>query len=697
MTDRALLAARLSGAVWGHLVGDAVGVPYEFRSPDEIGSVEFGAKGTHSQPPGTWSDDGALMLALLDSLLTTGFDPEDQARRALNWYRHGAYTPDGDGHFDIGNTTRQALQALEGAAPAEEAGPTNEQSGGNGSLMRILPLALVERDLSDEELIEHAHRASRVTHGHERPQVACALYSLVVRRLLAGNGGRKGALADALRTLRATYEGAPDGSAHVEGLDHLESWSERGGRGRVWDSFWSAWDAFAAAGSYAEVIERAIRYGNDTDTTAAIAGGLAGIRWGVDGIPSDWLGQMRGREVCAPLIDGLLGTAGWRTSTANPIRVDWVDLAAAPRLQGWSGRLGMTFLPGKQRDGWSGLHWRDLEADGVRLRGAHAVDVLLLLVEDEELSTARVPHITDVLGNIGLEVVRHPITDMGVPEDRDALRRVLDDVLSRIRDGKSVVVACRGGLGRTGTVVGCLLRDGGLDGDDAIRITRAARRKTIENRRQEAFVRAWDWPDRTPRAASGYEDMLATFESAGLPEPPIPTRFRSQLRRIEEWCWATRQIDPIEMYMFHYPAEVLSGDVEDYVAVSHAGHGANSYGISLHLVDGPVAVFVQTLWGGVYTDNDAQAKGLDAQFRKVRALIETVEAVADGVPSRPDRLVVGHSDFRLAAYCGMVAGPLSDEQTRDWFEESRIEDLDPLSVAVGWLRALNNANSDAAP
>lgn len=81
------LATRLVGGVWGHLVGDAVGVPYEFRSAAEIaadGPVRFGASGSHGQPPGTWSDDGALMLALLDSLLAPGgFDVEDQGRRSV--------------------------------------------------------------------------------------------------------------------------------------------------------------------------------------------------------------------------------------------------------------------------------------------------------------------------------------------------------------------------------------------------------------------------------------------------------------------------------------------------------------------------------------------------------------------------------------------------------------------------------------
>src|SRR5687768_2017339 len=98
-------ASRLAGAVWGHLVGDAIGVPYEFRDPADIGEVAFGATGTHGQPPGTWSDDGALMLATLDGLLQPGrLDPDAIAQRYLAWYRDGAYTPDGDGRFDIGRT-----------------------------------------------------------------------------------------------------------------------------------------------------------------------------------------------------------------------------------------------------------------------------------------------------------------------------------------------------------------------------------------------------------------------------------------------------------------------------------------------------------------------------------------------------------------------------------------------------------------
>src|SRR6187397_2722096 len=146
------IAERLAGAVWGHLVGDACGVPYEFRAGGTISDVHFGVAGTHGQPPSTWSDDGALMLALLDSLLRDRaageplFDTRDQASRAVAWADNGAYTPDGDGAFDIGGATSAALARIRAGTSAEQAGGTGERDQGNGSLMRILPIALVDRD-----------------------------------------------------------------------------------------------------------------------------------------------------------------------------------------------------------------------------------------------------------------------------------------------------------------------------------------------------------------------------------------------------------------------------------------------------------------------------------------------------------------------------------------------------------------------
>ena len=505
------IADRLAGAVWGHLVGDAVGVPYEFKDASAITGVHFGMSGTHGQPPGTWSDDGAMMLALLDSLLRdraddeAEFDPEDQGKRFLAWADDGAYTPDGDGRFDIGNATSSALARLRRGTPAEQAGGTGERDLGNGSLMRILPIALVDRVSSNETLIERAHRASAVTHGRVVAQVACALYLLIARYLLLG-ASREGAFLRARGVLDAGYEGD-----RRRALEEVEAWKGRSGRGYVVDSFWSAWDAFAGARDYRDAIERAIRYGGDTDTTAAIAGGLAGIRFGRSGIPAHWLAKMRGAKIVDPLVARLTAETarptgrassqsqiqaeppppGTRTSEDSPIRVDWVDPAKVPADAGWTGRLGMTFLPGKHEYGQAGHHWRDLDADVQRLATEHGVQTFVLLVEDHELDRTGTTRIADVMAADGIELLRYPIVDIDVPADPAAFAVFLAQVEDRLRAGRRVVVTCKGGLGRTGTTVGCLLREAGLDADAAVVLTRASRRGTIENPTQEGFVRAW--------------------------------------------------------------------------------------------------------------------------------------------------------------------------------------------------------------
>lgn len=500
-------AERLEGAIWGHLVGDAVGVPYEFRAPDRIGDVDFGARGTHGQPPGTWSDDGALMLALLDSLVPDGgdgergamrFDLADQASRIRAWHEESAYTPQGDPPFDIGGATRAAIEALQRGVPPEMSGSTLPDALGNGSLMRILPLALAGRASDDATLVGWASAASAVTHGAPLVRAACALYTLAARRLLRGPEHPAAALAGATGSLRATVAGDPLATA----VEALLAWEGRAGRGHVADAFWSAWEAFVGAATYDEAIRRAVRFGNDTDTTAAIAGGLAGIRWGIGGIPTAWRISMRGHEVAGPLVDRVLGTAGWRTSTSSPLRVDWVPPEALGRLAaggagakaegaGGGGALGMTVLPGKRRLGYSGPQWRDPVADARRLRDVHGCTTLLLLVEDDDLDASRAWATLPALAAAGIAVIRHPVADMDVPHDAAAYRVTLDAVAARLAAGERVVVACRGGLGRTGTAVACLLVDGGAGADEAIANVRAARRGTVERPAQEAFVRAW--------------------------------------------------------------------------------------------------------------------------------------------------------------------------------------------------------------
>ena len=292
---------RLAGGVWGHLVGDAMGVPYEGRPSNEVGIVRFGAQGTHSQPPGTWSDDGGLMLALLDSLLKAGFDTTDQAHRALAWLVGPAYKP--GPVFSIGGTTEDALVRIADGVHAESAGGADESNNGNGSLMRILPLALVGFDLEPATLLDRSLRSSSVTHRHPRSQVTCALYTLVAAELIRGERDRAVALTRAL----ANLESVVIGDAALE-LQLIRTYEGRSGGFYVVDTFWSAWDAFVAGRTYGETVIRAIAYGNDTDTTAAVAGGLAGIYWGVGGIPKEWLDAMRGRAIVEEVVARLCAT-----------------------------------------------------------------------------------------------------------------------------------------------------------------------------------------------------------------------------------------------------------------------------------------------------------------------------------------------------------------------------------------------------
>ena len=184
--------------------------------------------------------------------------------------------------------------------------------------------------------------------------------------------------------------------------------------------------------------------------------------------------------------------------TADPIQVDWVDLQLVPGLReagARGGRLGMTNLPGDRdpRPLGLGLAPRALDDDALQLLQL-GVDALLLLVEDHELEHSEVPHMAEALAGQGIELLRFPIPDFGVTEDANGLGEALAAVASRVRDGQTVVVACRAGRGRTGTVVGCLLRDGGLDADTAIALTRSTRPGTIEREAQERFVREWDGP-----------------------------------------------------------------------------------------------------------------------------------------------------------------------------------------------------------
>jgi len=280
---------RLIGGLLGVIVGDAIGVPWEFQpantAPRPTPAVGFQS---FDQPPGTWSDDGSMTLALLESLLEVGWDLDDQGRRFLAWFDDAQYTATGV-CFDSGIATTAALDRIRAGTPAAEAGSVGDASQSNGGLMRILPIALMGRDLSDAELVARAEEATAVTHAHPRVVVASALYVLVARALLRGEAPRT-AIDWAVATLSSLYVSTPERReliasclVHKSGLGHAY----------VADSLLSALTALEQGSSFRDVVELAISYGQDTDTTAAIAGGLAGIQYGAAAVPEEWMVAMR--------------------------------------------------------------------------------------------------------------------------------------------------------------------------------------------------------------------------------------------------------------------------------------------------------------------------------------------------------------------------------------------------------------------
>lgn len=287
----------------GLLVGDALGVPYEFHPAPSIPPAELiettppeGFSRAHpGVAPGTYSDDGAHALGLLASLLDRGeLDLEDLAARLTGWLDNGELAVDGR-VFDVGMQTQRAIARLKGGIAAHLAGPAGERDNGNGSLMRVLPLALWHRG-SDRDLVADARRQSLVTHGHVQSQLCCALYCLWIRRALEDSANP---WSDATATLRALL---PVDEANVLNRDVRPEPPPKGqGSGYVVDCLRSARDV-ATLETFEAIVKAAVALGDDTDTTAAVAGGFAGARFGLGAIPQRWRSALRGREIYAPLI-----------------------------------------------------------------------------------------------------------------------------------------------------------------------------------------------------------------------------------------------------------------------------------------------------------------------------------------------------------------------------------------------------------
>lgn len=270
----------LSAAVYGFVVADALGVPYEFRKRGTFRCTDMVGYGTHNQPPGTWSDDSSMLLATCRSLKENDFriNIKDLRSRFLGWLNDGEFTPDGK-VFDVGYATSQAL--FSGKAQ------TDEFSNGNGSLMRILPLAFI--DCSDDGI----KTVSGITHGHRISKEACVIYVHTIREFLKQDHDEQKSLAQIIREL-------PEMAKPFDRLHILSDLSEDEIKSTSYvvdtleAAFWCILQADRNKEGYKECVLRAVNLGDDTDTVAAVTGGLAGL---IYDLPEGWISKLRNRDL----------------------------------------------------------------------------------------------------------------------------------------------------------------------------------------------------------------------------------------------------------------------------------------------------------------------------------------------------------------------------------------------------------------
>ena len=288
------------GGVMGVVIGDALGLPVQFMTKPEIRKnpiTDMTGGGAFGLEPGAWSDDSSLTLCLAESLYEVGYNPADIARRFVKWYRDGYMTPFGES-FDIGATTSVAMKRLiHGVAPFK-AGPTDAESNGNGSLMRILPAALFFAHESDYTMIQRICEVSKITHGHPRSQLACSLYSLFVKDLIKGSSPQKAYDNLRLKSQAVFFVDRKIGKqlSHFKRIISGElpslAESEIKSGGYVVESLEAALWSFLNTSSFEEAVLTAVNLGWDTDTVGAITGSMAGVYYGFSNIPAHWLRKL---------------------------------------------------------------------------------------------------------------------------------------------------------------------------------------------------------------------------------------------------------------------------------------------------------------------------------------------------------------------------------------------------------------------
>lgn len=294
--------SEIESALFGVAVGDALGVPVEFKTRQAISAnpvKDMIGYGTYQLPAGTWSDDSSLTFCLAEAL-TQEFSLNTLGRNFVKWYHEKYWTPRGI-VFDIGIATSQAITRIAQGEQPELAGGFEEGDNGNGSLMRILPLLFYVRDKPINERFDIARRVSSLTHGHVRAVIACFYYLEFARLICAGN--------DKFEAYRILQREVTDFlfSAAInpseikvfervlsQNIDQLNEDAIHSSGYVVHTLEASIW-CLLTTDSYQDAVLKAVNLGRDTDTTGAVTGGLAGLLYGLSSIPENWLSQLARR------------------------------------------------------------------------------------------------------------------------------------------------------------------------------------------------------------------------------------------------------------------------------------------------------------------------------------------------------------------------------------------------------------------
>lgn len=290
-------------ALLGVAIGDAVGVPFEFSSRDKMKATpakEMTGYKSHNQPKGTWSDDSSLTFCLAESLIK-GYDLKDISENFIKWKNEAYWSARGE-VFDIGVTTSIAISRLEQIINDKDFNELarqkyygNEYDNGNGSLMRIIPLLFHIMGKPLREQFEIIWEISALTHRHIRAAMSCMIYLKLAEKLLEEK--KKEIAYSEMRmeifTLWEEINFPKEEKSHFSKIIQHDiretSIDELKSGGYVIEVLESSIWFFLKESSYKETVLSIINIGHDTDTSAAIAGGLAGIYYGLNGMPEHWV------------------------------------------------------------------------------------------------------------------------------------------------------------------------------------------------------------------------------------------------------------------------------------------------------------------------------------------------------------------------------------------------------------------------